>query len=211
MTEFVRARSFGAAAVLLLAAGAPALGAAAGAKASTAAVAGGAVSTAADALDCTAAAPSPILKKSAYRGYSYRPGPENTASEKAVLGSVSLEIQTAGCYDGIEHSFIFNVRSPKASYDDRDYWLKFAADQLAALKLIDAGRDDVKELAAFLPGPAKKAAARKSASELRLEACRDGSLPDEDGCAFTTGGGYRFAVRKIAGGVQVFVSQYVAL
>jgi len=180
---------------LLLAAGAPALGAPAAAE-----------------PDCTAVAPSPMLKKSAYRGYRFERGPENTATEKAALGDAALTIETAGCYDGLEHSFTFAVRSPRESFDDLDHWLQFAARQLAALKLAgENGRGDVQELTAFLSGAAKKVAVGRSPSEVRLEACRDGSRPGDDGCAFATGGGDRFAVRKTATGVEVYVSAYSAL
>jgi hypothetical protein len=162
-------------------------------------------------VDCAAAAPKPLLQAKAYPGHGFTPGPDNTASEKISSGTISLEIQFAGCFDGIEHSFVFEDKSPLAAYDDRDHWLAFAAAQLKALKTSAAGRDDVKDLLSFLER-APKAVARKNADELRLEVCRDDSPPTEDGCDQKTGGGYRFAVRALPlGRIEIFVSRYLAL
>jgi hypothetical protein len=161
--------------------------------------------------DCAAPAPRPLLPKAAYAAYSFEPGPENTAVEKASSGTVHLEIQTAGCYDGYEHAFVFTDDNPLADYDDRDHWLYFATEQLKALKTFRRGQADVKDLLSFLAG-AKSATARKNDSELRLEVCRDASPPTEDGCPKSSGGGYRFAVRALdKKRVEVYVSRYLAL
>lgn len=163
------------------------------------------------AADCAVAAPRPLLKKAAYAGYSFTPGPENTATEKASSGTVHLEIQTAGCRDGVEHSFVFVDSNPLASYDDRDHWMYVASEQLKALKTFRRGQDDVKDLLAFLAG-AKTATTRKNGSELRLEVCRDASPSTEDGCPLKSGGGYRFAVRALdKKRVEIYVSRYLAL
>ncbi len=161
--------------------------------------------------DCTAAAPRPLLKKASYAGYRFAPGPENTATEQAASGTVHLEIASSGCDDGIEHSFVFIDDRPLASYDDRDHWLLFAAEQLKALKTYRRGQEDVNDLLDFLSG-AKIATTRKNDTELRLEVCRDGTPPpDEDGCPLKTGGGYRFAVRALdKNRIQVYVSRYLA-
>ena len=164
-----------------------------------------------DGSDCTAASPRPLLDKAAYAGYSFKFGPENTATEQASSGTVHLEIDTAGCYDGVEHSFIFVDANPLSSYDDRDHWLLFASEQIKALKLFRRAQNDVKDLLDFLAN-AKIATTRKNDTEIRLEVCRDGSPSTEDGCSFKSGGGYRFAVRSLdKNKIQVYVSRYVAL
>lgn len=164
-----------------------------------------------EGTDCTAAAPRPLLKRPEYAGYSFAFGPENTATELASSGTVHIEIDTAGCYDGIEHSFIFVDSNPLSSYDDRDHWLLFASQQIKALKAYRRAQVDVKDLLEFLAN-AKIATTRKNDSELRLEVCRDGSPSTEDGCSFKSGGGYRFAVRDLGKNkIQVYVSRYVAL
>jgi hypothetical protein len=170
---------------------------------------------------CAAAAPVPLLKKSAYRNYSYAAGKENDAVEKATTGTeaagiVEIEISTAGCYDGVERSFTFRLRRAKETYDDALRWLDFAARELADLKFASArGRADAENLAAFLRkvrSGAQKPPARTNGSELRIESCFDGSSPGEDGCSQASGGGYRFAARKLgAGGVEVYASRYSAL
>ena len=163
-------------------------------------------------IACKTPAPRPLLKKAGYREYAFDLGPENTAAEQASTGTVRIGIQTAGCYDGYEHSFIFDESNPLASFDDRDHWLLFASEQLKALQTFRRGQVDVKELVSFLDR-AKTVTTRKSDSELRLEVCRDGSQPpSEDGCPLASGGGYRFAARQLAANrVQVFVSRYLAL
>jgi hypothetical protein len=152
-----------------------------------------------------------MLKKSAYRNYAFKPGEDNTATESASTGTIDIQIQYAGCYDGVEHGFLFEVRNPSTPFRDLPYWLKFAAEQLRALKLIGTlGPADVRDLAPFLD-KAKPASARMNDTEVRLEACRDGSPPTEDGCSFQSGGGYRFAVRQDGSHIQVFASRYAAL
>ena len=85
-----------------------------------------------------------------------------------------------GLQDGFEHSFSFTEKTPSTTYDDRDHWLAFAAEQVKSLKTWRRGREDVRDLLDFLSG-AKIATTRKSDSEIRLEVCRDGSPAAEDG------------------------------
>jgi hypothetical protein len=161
--------------------------------------------------DCTAPAPRPLLQKDAYSAYSFAFGPENTSVEKASTGTTRVEIQTSGCYDGVEHGFLFEDGNPLADYTSRDHWLAWAGDQLKSLKTYRRAQDDVKDLLAFLAA-APGATARMNGSELRLEVCRDHSAPTEDGCSFESGGGWRFAVRQISPQrVGVFLSRYYAL
>ena len=160
---------------------------------------------------CAAPVPRPLLQGDAYHGYSFEFGPENTAIEKATIGTISVEIQTSGCYDGVERGFLFENGAADAGYTDRDHWLLFAADQLRALKIYRRGQEDMQELLPFLAG-AKSATTRMNDSELRLEVCRDRSAPTEDGCSYASGGGYRFSVRQLSPQrVGVYVSRYYAL
>jgi hypothetical protein len=161
---------------------------------------------------CDAPAPRPTLKKEAYRDYSFEPGPENTALEKASTGTLHIEIQYSGCRDGVEHGFLFEDGNPLADYGSRDHWLAFAAEQLKALKTFRRGREDLKDLLPFLDS-AKSAVTRTNGKdELRLEVCRDGSVLVEDGCSLESGGGYRFSVRQVSPQrVAVYVSRYYAL
>jgi hypothetical protein len=167
--------------------------------------------TAKTADACAVPAPKPLLKKADYADYIFEPGPDNTASEEASTGTVHIVIQSAGCRDGFEHSFVFVEDKPLASFDDRDHWLAFASDQLQALHTYRRGREDIKDLLEFLAG-AKIATTRMNDSELRLEVCRDGSPTTEDGCSLKSGGGWRFAVRVFEkSGIQVYVSRYMTL
>ncbi|MFI5361765.1 MAG: hypothetical protein ACHQ49_07325 [Elusimicrobiota bacterium] len=160
---------------------------------------------------CTAAAPRPSLLREDYRSYSFEFGPDNTAIEKGSAEGVDVEIQYSGCYDGVEHGFLFEQGDAPADYADRDHWLAFAADQLKGLKIYRRAQTDVDDLVPFLTA-AKKATTRMNDSELRLELCRDGSKPTEDGCSFESGGGWRFATRKLGEKrVGVYVSRYSAL
>ena len=168
-----------------------------------------AAAAAAKKKGCEVPAPLPLLKKDSYPGHDFRYGKENTATETASTGTVKIEIEFAGCTDGFEHAFSFIESKPTAAYDDRDHWLDFAAKQLKALDTWRRGREDVRDLTDFLSG-AKIATTRNSGSELRLEICRDGSPSTEDGCAKKSGGGWRFAVRKLDGGkIEVYVSRYL--
>lgn len=161
--------------------------------------------------DCAAPAPKALLRQSAYPGRRFELGPENTATETVSSGTVTLEIQTAGCYDGVEHSYLFEESAPTAPFDDRDHWISFASGRLKELKTNNAGREDVADLLEFL-SRAPAAVTRGNGSELRLEVCRGGVEPTEDGCPRDSGGGHRFAVRALERGrVQVFVSRYRAL
>ena len=180
-------------------------------EAAAAAKVAAAASAAAAKVGCAVPAPLPLLDKTAYPDHAFRYGEDNTATEKASNGSVAIEIEFAGCQDGFEHSFSFTESAPATTYDNRDHWLAFAAEQVKALKTWRRGREDVKDLLDFLSG-AKIATTRKSDSEIRLEVCRDGSPAAEDGCSFKSGGGWRFAVRKMdGGGIEVYVSRYLAL
>jgi hypothetical protein len=165
-----------------------------------------------DSAACAAPAPRPMLKKEAYRDYSFEPGPENTALEKASTGTLHIEVQYSGCRDGVEHGFMFEDGNPLADYSGRDHWLAFAAEQLKALKTFRRGQEDVKDLLPFLDS-AKSAVTRTNGKdELRLEVCRDGSPTSEDGCSLGSGGGYRFSVRQVSPQrVAVYVSRYYAL
>lgn len=169
-----------------------------------------AAAAAAEKKGCAVPAPLPLLRKDAYPDHAFRYGKDNTATETASSGTVHIEIEFAGCTDGFEHAFSFTEASPETTYDDRDHWLDFAAKQLKALQTWRRGREDVRDLTDFLSG-ARIATTRKSDSELRLEICRDGSPSTEDGCSKKSGGGWRFAVRKLDGGaVEVYVSRYLA-
>jgi hypothetical protein len=160
---------------------------------------------------CAVPAPLPLLRKDAYPDHDFRYGKDNTATETASTGTVKIEIDFAGCTDGFEHSFSFLQTAPKTTFDDRDHWLDFAAAQLKGLQTWRRGREDIRDLVDFLSG-ARIATTRKSENEIRLEICRDGSPSTEDGCSKQSGGGWRFAARKLdKGGVEVYVSRYLAL
>lgn len=160
---------------------------------------------------CAVPAPLPLLRKDAYPDHAFRYGKDNTATESASSGTVKIEIEFTGCTDGYEHSFSFIEAKPKEPFDDRDHWLDFAAAQLKALQTWRRAREDVRDLVDFLSG-ARIATTRKSASELRLEICRDGSPSTEEGCSKKSGGGWRFAARALdKGRVEVDVSRSLAV
>jgi len=170
-----------------------------------------AAAAAAEKKGCAVPAPLPLLKKDSYPGHDFRYGKENTAVETASTGTVKIEIEFAGCTDGYEHSFSFIETKPTAPFDDRDHWLDFAAKQLKALDTWRRGREDIRDLADFLSG-ARIATTRTNGSELRLEICRDGSPSTDEGCSKKSGGGWRFASRKLdKGRVEVYVSRYLSV
>lgn len=170
-----------------------------------------AAAAAAKKKGCEVPAPLPLLKKVSYPGHDFRYGKENTATETASTGTVRIEIEFAGCTDGYEHAFSFIESQPTAPFDDRDHWLDFAAKQLKGLDTWRRGQVDIRDLVDFLSG-ARIATTRKSDSELRLEICRDGSPSTEDGCSKKSGGGWRFAVRKLdKGRIEVYVSRYLSV
>jgi hypothetical protein len=163
----------------------------------------------APASACAVPAPRPLLKTAEYSGHTFLSDSDNTAVEKASTGTIHIEIRFSGCRDGFEHDFIFVEDEPRASYGDRDHWLRFATEQMKALQTFRRGREDVKDLLDFLSG-AKIATTRRTASELRLEVCRDGSPNAGGACPPKSGGGWRFAVRALENGrIQVEVGRYL--
>ena len=169
-----------------------------------------AAAAAAKKKGCEVPAPLPLLKKDAYPDHDFRYGKENTATESASTGTVKIEIEFAGCTDGYEHSFSFIESKPAATFEDRDHWLDFAAKQLKELQTWRRGQVDIRDLVDFLSG-ARIATTRKSDSELRLEICRDGSPSTDAGGSKKSGGGWRFAGRKLdKGRIEVYASRYLA-
>jgi hypothetical protein len=163
-----------------------------------------ALARAGDDRGCAAAAPRPILRRSAYSRYWSRRGRDNTLEEMVSLADgVDLEVDHAGCADAVSKEFVFRVKHAGAPATDLARWRDFAVGELKGLRLRRGEEARVADLVRFLGAASLPAAGPRGG---HVTVCNDGSAKREQGCAPESGGEREFEVDEHAGVVVVRVA-----
>ena len=152
--------------------------------------------------DCDLGAAKPILVEAGYPDHRYVLKEHNETFETATLDKdVSLQIHGYSCVDSVSEIFTFTTPTVSGKEHDFAFWSAFARKQLAALKVNEDDRYMLKAIDAFLA----KLSQYKPIAD-KIEVCRDGSLPDRDGCSWQTGGGNYIRLGKEKGRMTIAVS-----
>lgn len=152
---------------------------------------------------CSIGPTDPMLVSSAYADYRLVKGPYYELTETASIDDTHrAEIHTQSCSDSVRTTFQFRVRDADTKAFGIDDWARYARTQIVKLHMKKPMTATDPEFMNFLSALPAHAPDIHS-----LKVCMDGTIADENGCSWRTGGGREAAFEKKDGWMVVTVTE----
>jgi hypothetical protein len=152
---------------------------------------------------CSLGAPTPMLASAAYADYKMKREPYHVLDESASIDAGHrVAIHMSSCADSVYTTVRIDVPNDSAGKHDIDYWAAYARAKILALRMTESEPVPLPTLMKFL-----SRLPRHPANSHAVSICMDGTRPDDDGCAWRTGGSHEVTMRREGAWMTVTVAE----